>query len=292
MKPIILPESYNYIGVFLTMRCNYKCSYCINRYGTTSNWKQSDELTGTEWVVALRRIQHSADLPITLSGGEPTLHKSFFYIAPTLYRSGHSLDLLTNGNWSTDSFMNYISHAVFKRNAPYASIRFSYHPGVTPWRDLVNKVIYMKKYGYHVGIWGVNHPEAKVTLDEIAATCRVVDVDFRLKDYLGMYKGQLYGSYSDSTAVCGKRVNKKVKCKTTELLVGPNGDVFRCHHNLYARVNVIGNLLDPDFAVEDIYRECHDYGLCNPCDGKIKHNRYQVMGHCSVNVVKEEGEAK
>jgi MoaA/NifB/PqqE/SkfB family radical SAM enzyme len=32
MRPIVIPETHNYIAVFLSLACNLKCSYCINRF--------------------------------------------------------------------------------------------------------------------------------------------------------------------------------------------------------------------------------------------------------------------
>lgn len=32
MKPIKVPDTYNYIGIFLTFGCNLNCSYCINHF--------------------------------------------------------------------------------------------------------------------------------------------------------------------------------------------------------------------------------------------------------------------
>ena len=29
---IQIGDGFNYIGVFLTFRCNYRCSYCINKH--------------------------------------------------------------------------------------------------------------------------------------------------------------------------------------------------------------------------------------------------------------------
>jgi len=60
--------------------------------------------------------------------------------------------------------------------------------------------------------------------------------------------------------------------------------VYRCHHDLYKGFPHIGNLLEPEFDIEDIFRDCDQYGDCNPCDLKIKTNRFQKFGHCSVDI--------
>jgi len=67
-----------------------------------------------------------------------------------------------------------------------------------------------------------------------------------------------------------------VRCRTTELLIDPGGDVFRCHRDLYSGETPIGNILDPEFYIDEGFRECDSYGFCNPCDVKLKTNRFQI----------------
>ena len=66
--------------------------------------------------------------------------------------------------------------------------------------------------------------------------------------------------------------------------MGPNGGVYRCHSDLYENRIPIGNILDRDFRIQDIYRPCYVYGHCNPCDIKVKTNRFQEFGHTSVDI--------
>ncbi len=80
---------------------------------------------------------------------------------------------------------------------------------------------------------------------------------------------------------------EEVLCKTTELIVGPGGEVYRCHHDLYEGFPPIGNLLDEAFQIKDIFKPCSVYGFCNPCDIKVKTNRFQQYGHTSIEIIRE-----
>ena len=75
-----------------------------------------------------------------------------------------------------------------------------------------------------------------------------------------------------------------MKCRTTELLIDSEGSIFRCHADLYSGKNKIGSFLDPEFEIEDEFRDCSDFGHCNPCDVKVKTNRFQQYGHTSVEI--------
>ena len=95
----------------------------------------------------------------------------------------------------------------------------------------------------------------------------------------------MFGFFNYPEALDG--VLKKAVCRTRELLIGPEGNIYRCHRDLYLLdvENAVANITDPGFhKIEYIFRTCNDYGNCNPCDVKIKTNRFLQMGNCSVDI--------
>ena len=280
LKPLIVPENYNYIAVFLTLACNLKCNYCIN------NFKQKafrpGTISGEEWVRGLNRIISRKDLPLTLQGGEPTLHNDFYFIINNI-NSETDIDLLTNLEFNIYDFMKNIKPDRIKRVAPYASIRVSYHAPEMDIDKLIDKVLALLDNGYSVGIWGVEHPEYMEQIKIAADKCKEKGIDYRTKEYLGFYEGKLYGQYLYPEAVSGNII-KKVKCRTSELLINPEGNVFRCHSDLYSGRYSIGNILDEDFKIKNDFIDCDFFGHCNPCDIKVKTNRFQQFGHTSVSI--------
>lgn len=279
MNKIIVPMSYNYIGAFLTFACNFNCKYCINQFNSKPT---SGRMTGDDWTTALNRIVTRDDLPITLQGGEPTLHKDFYQIVNSI-PGETNIDLMTNCSFDIDEFTRNIKSTRIRREAPYASIRVSYHPGQQDLQLLMKKVKRLQDLGYHIGIWTIDHPEHKGLIQVARDFAEIYNVDFRLKEFLGEYDGKMYGEYKYPDAITGK-VLKTVKCKTTELLIGPDGCIYRCHSDLYAGRNQIGHILDANFKIREVYRQCTNYGDCNPCDVKVKTNRFQIMGHTSVDI--------
>jgi len=280
MKNISIPPSYNYIAVFLTLACNYRCSYCINYFEIT----QFDKLLirGEDWARGLNRIVSRDDLPITLQGGEPSIHKDFIellnYIKPTL-----KIDILTNIQFDVDAFIEKVKPDRLKRVSPYAPIRVSFHPEVMRLDETLSKVLKMQMAGFDVGIWGVMHPMQEDIILEAQKRAKKMGVDFRTKEFLGDYDGSLFGTYKYKGA-CDKKFRKRCLCKTSELIIGPSGGVYRCHSDLYEGRNPIGSILDPDFEIKDTFRPCDWFGHCNPCDIKVKTNRFQQCGHTSVEI--------
>jgi len=287
MKKLVIPESYNYIAAFLTFQCNLTCSYCINANNTIDRRRKL--LSGQEWVKGLERIVTRPGLPITFGGGEPTMHSDFYYLVNALHEKGYEMDLLTNSIFHVDAFMQQVKPEVFKREALYASIRVSYHPETMKANVLLDKVSKMLQAGYHIGIWAVGHPKYSKEIFDFGNEANKRGIDFRLKEFLGTYEGRVYGSYKYDDACVGVAMVRQVQCKTSELIIGPNGNIYRCHTDLYIDDDShfqIGNILDEQFEIEDKYRRCDVYGFCNPCDIKVKYDRFQQMGHCAVDIIK------
>jgi MoaA/NifB/PqqE/SkfB family radical SAM enzyme len=280
LSDVSVPESFNYIGVFLTLSCNLRCSYCINRFGGLVS--SGRRLSAAEWLQGFNRLKSRSDLPITIQGGEPSLHPDFYEIINGI-RPELDVDLLTNIQFDVDTFMARVSPSRLRRQAPYASIRVSYHPETMELAEMKRKVEKLLHGGYSVGIWAVDHPAWQKEVTRARAECEAMGIDFRLKEFLGFYQGREYGTYKYADAI-GNRQTRRVECRTTELLIGPTGDIYRCHSDLYNERESCGNLLDADLQIANTFRNCDFYGSCNPCDVKTKTNRFQQSGHTSVDI--------
>ncbi len=280
MNIIRIPDTYNYIGLFITFGCNLGCSYCINHFEQKLTGRKM--ISGKRWVDFLERLQSRPDLPVTLQGGEPSLHPDFIYIINHC-NTALDIDILTNLQFNIDEFIQKVDPQRLKRNSPYASIRVSYHPQNMDLDNTIEKVLKMLRADFSIGIWSVQHPECESAIKEAKRRCADAGIDFRTKEFLGEYQGKIYGTYKYPDA-CHKKFKKKVLCKASEVLIDPAGRIFRCHHDLYKGINSIGDISDPAGEIKDIYRECSYFGFCNPCDIKVKTNRFQNYGHTSVDI--------
>lgn len=278
MKKIIVPSSYNYIGVFLTLGCNLSCSYCINH--TVGLKMQRKQLTADEWVIALNRLDFTHTLPISLQGGEPTIHNGFTNIINGVVKQ---TDLLTNLQFDPFKFSKNVPVTKFSRDLPYPAIRVSYHPETMTLDDVIEKAIFLNNHGYSIGIFSVDHPKYKNEIEFAKNRCKELDIFFKTKEFLGEFDNKQYGQYTYNNS-CFQTKLKSCLCKTSELLIAPDGHIYRCHHDLYNEIFNIGHILDEDFVIEDSFKECSYFGNCNPCDVKIKNNRFQEFGHCSVEI--------
>jgi len=291
MRSIIIPETYKYMSAFLTMRCNLKCSYCLNTLNNEGDFKRTKfmEISGEKWVNALNRIESRLDLPITFTGGEPFLHKDFVYIINSL-KHDLNIDVLTNlcfDDRRIDKFISEVDPQRIKRDSPYASIRVSYHPEqIGRGEKLVENVKKFQDAGFSIGMYYVAYPGTRESelVTQMQFRCLDAEIDFRRKDFTGKYKGELYGDYSKHPNSILQEKTFPVLCRTSELLMGPNAGVYRCHRDLYHEEFSVGNLTNPSFEIQDVFRKCDLYGRCDPCDVKVKTNYKQRLEHTSVEV--------
>jgi hypothetical protein len=281
----VTPNSHhNYVAFFLTFACNLNCAYCINCHGQSRPIQKSME--PEEWIKAANRLVLRDDLPLTLQGGEPTLYKGFYKLVNEV-REDIQMDLMTNMMFEVKEFIKNVPLWRFSREAPYAPIRVSYHPGQNNIDDLIRKTVTMQDAGFRVGLYGIEHPENEIREHILDAQerCLKLGIDFRTKEFLGCYKGRYYGTIKYDDCVAAKTL-KHCDCKTTEILIDPSGYAYRCHSDLYKGRNPIGHISEPGFTEEsiEIFRACDFYGACNPCDVKVKTNRFQIFGHTSVEI--------
>lgn len=281
LRALSLPQRYNYVASFLTFECTVGCSYCINLH-SASRRARKKLMTGKEWVGALDRFILPPDTPVTLQGGEPSQHPDFVWIINNI-RKDINIDILTNLLFDVDAFIGAVDPARLRRNAPYASIRVSYHPDYMDFGKLLPKVAAMQRAGFSIGIFSILIPGKESHLDAVKSQCVQAGIDFRLKELLGVHEGRMYGTFRYPDAVSNP-VLKRCRCRTSEVIIGPDGGVYRCHHDLYKDFQPIGHILDPEFIIEDRFRECSSFGDCNPCDVKVKTNRFQIHGHTSVEI--------
>ena len=289
-KAVKIPEGYSYISAFLTMRCNLDCSFCLNNLESSKEFdrKRFKEISGRQWVDALNKIDSRQGVPITFSGGEPFLHKDFIYIINNL-KPELEIDILTNLQWGKkgiEGFIREINPERIKRNSPYASIRVSYHPEQMDADKLVRNTMKMKESGFSIGIWAVLYPspEQLSAINQMQFRCKEAGIEFRLKEFTGKYKGKLYGDYSKYPGSVMHENLRNCLCRTSELLMGTNGNVYRCHRDLFAEENPAGSILSDEFKIEDEFKKCRKYGQCHPCDVKVKTNYNQKLGHTSVKI--------
>lgn len=293
MNLITIPKEFKYIAVFPTMRCNLNCSFCLNALDKSKKFQRTKfrEIPGEQWIAALNRLVSRPEVPVTFSGGEPFLHKDFINIINNI-KPELNIDILTNLQWGEEGirkFIQEVSPERIKRQALYPSIRVSYHPEQMDAAKLVENVKKLQDAGFSIGIYSVQYPSPQQlqAITQMQFRCLDAGVLFRLKDFTGEFKGELYGDYSKYTGALNSAPLSETKeclCRNSDLIIGPDGNVYKCHRDLYGEEFPIGNLTNPEFNMLYEFRRCSKFGECHPCDVKFKTNYKQQLGHTSVEI--------
>ncbi len=278
--PVRLPKSFNYIGAFLTFRCPYRCSFCINKFGH-ADLRCGAELSAYEWRRFFDRLD-SENVPVTFQGGEPGLHPGFIELVRETSKTRH-VDILSNLMFDLKAFVRKIDPAALSRDAPYAPIRASYHPEQFSLESIVKRVEFLQEHGFRVGLYGVLHPDQAAEIERAQQVCLDRGIDFRTKPFLGRHNGVLHGRFAYPLA-CGEISVGSCECASSELLIAPDGALQRCHHHLYNGFAPLASVRDEEIVLTDDFLPCAHFGACNPCDVKIKNNRFQQFGHVSVRI--------
>jgi hypothetical protein len=271
-------SDFNYIACFLTFACPYDCWFCINRESGLAPRKM---LPAGKWVDFINNLD--TKIPVTLQGGEPTMHPGFYDI---VNQTSQPIDLLTNLSFDADAFIANVNPKRFFRHAPFAPIRVSYYDHSVDFGEFAAKCRKLMDAGFDLFVYSIDFPDSP---PERAADLKrrfaERGIEHRMKPFLGFYGGQLHppDGYLFEEGV-SRTVSRKCQCRTTEILVAPDGAMFRCHADLYANVNPVAHVDNPAEAFEFKYRPCDRFGQCNPCDLKVKNNRQEQFGHCAVSI--------
>jgi len=102
------------------------------------------------------------------------------------------MDLMTNMMFDVDRFIKNVPVWRFTREAPYAAIRVSYHPGQNNIDDLIAKAFRLQEAGFRIGLYGIEHPDTEIRkhILEVQERCLELGLDFRLKEFLGEHDGK------------------------------------------------------------------------------------------------------
>jgi len=221
------------IVLWITFRCNYKCSYCpiVTKFDFGSIYGKDSERSSEDWIEALNKLPTAN---IYLSGGEPFLYKELpdFINNQTKHKI---LGIVTNATVKTD---------VYKRINKKTHLNLSFHSEFTNQEKFIAKIKELKATKkYHLNV-------------NIVATRENIPIIVKFQDLLfdedvslhidPLIDADMQFEYTDEEANILKPLWQKDRIATLDRLnfenyspkicsagknyinLMPNGDVFRC----------------------------------------------------------------
>ena len=288
---MIVPSAFNsYWGVFLTLSCNLKCPFCIQKMaGPVSNYPLA---SGKDWVKSLNSVEERSKKrflrrnkvkKLALIGGEPTLHPDFFEIINGL---DNNWNITVTTNLASPVFENI---SLFVRNLKRKKrIRFhvSFHDAEIDINEFINKIKLLRKKGVNVNrIFTVCWPPDKLEVfQKYVHIFKSRGLSLKRQRFNGFYKGKFYPfggeeddyefkdnitEYEKYERGCSCKAKQEIYCKMNKVLFAPDGKVYNCHYKIYSgSPDYYGNIFNGNSVVNipKDYFVCSDYGYCNPCD--------------------------
>src|SRR3972149_5591700 len=236
----IINSNFNYFEIYLTFRCSLSCPYCANKFSYLD--KDRKELSANEWIDFINNLE-LGDLSISMGGGEPSKYQEFYELLDGI-RKDIKLDLLTNLQFDVYKFAELVPPRRFTPSfhPAYKAIRVSFHPKQMNPITLVKEVKFLQEEGYSIGIFGLNCPDNIDYNIMMAELARENKVYFFIKEFMGFHNGKLFGHYRYPEGL--NKIERRVKCRIQEILIAPDGNIFKCHYDLYGGKNEIGNIKD------------------------------------------------
>ncbi len=264
LKPVAVPASILSVQAFLTYQCSYDCVDCTN--DLVARKTPRVQMTGRQWVEGLSRLEDA--VPVVLRGGEPSEHPGFLEIMETL-PPGVPIRLVTNLSFDVTELMGRISPERMNSHPSWAPIRATFHIGKSDPDEMLGKIMLLEESGYRVGVLGMAAPAKEPALRAIQRWFLSWGVDFRIRPFVGYVNRKLTGNfrYPDAT---GQAETRTAACRTTEMMIAPDGRVYRCRRDCFGETDAVGHILDSELEIASRHKPCRNYGVCHPCDVELR----------------------
>ena len=275
--PLPTPEIHVWVA-YLTARCNFACDYCIQKPQMVPGqkrkpWGKYQELTGAAWVDALNAFPVRPTHPLILTGGEPSLHKDFAFIASRL--EGYELDMTSNLTFDIDA----VAREMRAHGKQFVTSFHTYHPKfITPekWLDQAERLrdsgLVKAPTFSMVNLERFPHfrdDEHDRNLNKLVQMADRRGLIYQFNEFRGTHMGAPY-----------ERAQKHaIDCTSAWVNIDPEGNVFNCQYHLTERKHAFGNITDiaackPLPAMGEWF-VCTDFGHCDPCHENSGHGAFR-----------------
>ncbi|MBK8101341.1 MAG: radical SAM protein [Planctomycetes bacterium] len=275
--PLPVPEIHVWVA-YLTARCNYACDYCIQKPQMIPGqrrkpWGRYQELTGRQWVDALNAFPVRPEHPLILTGGEPSLHQDFAFIASRL--EGYTLDMTSNLTFDIDA----LAREMRAHGKRFVTSFHTYHPKFARPEQWLEQAERLRDSGI------VDQPTFSMVNLQRFPHFRDDEHDANLRRLteLADRRGLLYQFNEFRGTHMGLPYERSQKhaidCTSAWVNIDPEGNVFNCQYHLTERKHAFGNITAiaacrPLPKMGEFFA-CQDFGYCDPCHENSGHGAFR-----------------
>jgi MoaA/NifB/PqqE/SkfB family radical SAM enzyme len=236
-------------------------------------WGRYQELTGRQWVDALNGFPVRPEHPLILTGGEPSLHRDFAFVASRL--EGYALDMTSNLTFDVDA----LAREMKAHGKRFVTSFHTYHPEFASPEQWLGQAERLRDSGI------VERPTFSMVNLQRFPHFRDDEHDRNVQRLVELAdrRGLLYQFNEFRGTHMGEAFNRdhrfRVECTSAWVNVDPEGNVFNCQYHLTERKHAFGNITDIA-ACRPLPRmgewfACTDFGYCDPCHENSGHGAFR-----------------
>lgn len=222
-------------------------------------------MTASQWTSALNRLDPASCAPVALINGGPALHPEFNEIIEGL-NNELKVTFVTSLQFDIPEFIKQA------RPGRFVQIHAGYAPETLKADEVVARSNNLKDSGFDITVIMPVRPDIALFEPEIRHKCESAGIDFIARDMPEPGASGRDGKLKWDDC-CGAAYMKNVLCRTTGVLIAPDGNVYRCHSNLYNRADPVVHILSPFFPATKKFLPCGRYGGCDPADVALSPSR-------------------
>ncbi len=234
--------------IYLTLRCNYNCPYCVDNYNKPDFDGYGYKLRSVEeWSNKINALKRD----VIFTGGEPFLYKhdglDLIDLINRIDKRTH-IDIYTNLGIDIRDKLPKLKRKINLMVSfhPYEAKSEIFFPNIDSVRSH-NKI----KYFVHAvdADDNMSHPLIPVLQAEMHKRDIPIHID----------KDQGFEGSS-------RKFKMQATCSRKIILLGPDGTRYQCVGKLTRRADHLENIFEGGLKDELSVIDCHEYGYCAPCD--------------------------
>lgn len=236
------------INIYLTLRCNYDCPYCVDNYNKPDFDGYTYKLkTPREWADKINTWRRD----VVFTGGEPFLYKVdgqdlvslIHFIDPTV-----DIDVYTNLGIALGDRIRAISRPVRMLVSfhPYEAKPEIFFPNIDALMSNKNISFTVHAVDAMDNLQHVNIPLLKQEMERRSIPV-LIDKDQGFEGSERRFKLH---------ATCDRRI----------VLLAPDGTRYQCVGKLTRRADHLENVFESALQDDRQVVDCYEYGYCAPCD--------------------------
>ncbi|MFQ3639327.1 MAG: radical SAM protein [Chloracidobacterium sp.] len=269
----------------LNTTCNYRCSYCTQRFlDDRTRWARDTP----RFLEGFRRLPGRWE--IKLSGGEPFLHPTLMEVVAALAKMGHRVSVVTNFSASVDKLDHFLAAAGSALRVFSASLHREYVSTDEALAQFLEKARYVLSRLPAGATFNVTCVATRANLPELPALAQhfaAAGVRFKVQPekqnrdvipYTVEEQAQLVtlGGHNDLGVIAPSFEGQPCWAGALAFTLDDRGAAWRCYPARRYRREYLGNFLDSTFQLYDLARPCQ-YAYCN-CTVPIERGMMASLG--------------